>query len=562
MAKKIVIDISQFNNVTNWEKVKATGYPVIIRIGYRGSKTGIITYDPRYKEYRNACENHNIEHSFYFFPCSITKAEAQEQARFIINEVKNTNINMPVYLDSEVVQRNKSGRSDKLSKEKRTEMLDIICDKLLATGIPCGIYASRSWLYNNLDMSKIAAPAEYNTWVAEYGVSKNKYDGNQVLWQYTSDGTVNGIGGRVDLSYVMNVFNMNAAQIKKPEQKKETKPIQKSEVEKIIEVAKAEIGYLEKRSNSQLDSKTANAGYNNYTKYWRDVKPEWNGSYWCACFVTWVFQTALGKERAKELLKHYPYVYCPTLAGLFTKYTTPRVGDIVIFWKNGAFAHTGIVIAVNGNTFTTIEGNTSGASFIIDNGGCVCQKTYNLNSVNAKFCRPAYSSTAIASDTNKITVADDMHTVKWKGYVNIGKNAKLAVRLAPKTSAKECSFSGLKQGTEVGVSYEQGDWYLIKYNGKFGYVQKQYIAKTKISEISNPDLVVDDIHKVKWNGVVNTKGGTLNVRTQPTTSAKTCSFSPLRKGTEVGVCHQEGDWYLIKYNGKYGYVYSSYIKKK
>ena len=562
MAKKIVIDISQFNNVTNWEKVKATGYPVIIRIGYRGSKTGIITYDPRYKEYRNACENHNIEHSFYFFPCSITKAEAQEQARFIINEIKNTNINMPVYLDSEVVQRNKSGRSDKLSKEKRTEMLDIICDKLLAAGIPCGIYASRSWLYNNLDMSKIAAPAEYNTWVAEYGVSKNKYDGNQVLWQYTSDGSVNGISGRVDLSYVMNVFNMNAAQIKKPEQKKETKPIQKSEVEKIIEVAKAEIGYLEKRSNSQLDSKTANAGYNNYTKYWRDVKPEWNGSYWCACFVTWVFQTALGKERAKQLLKHYPYVYCPTLAGLFTKYTTPQVGDIVIFWKNGAFAHTGIVIAVNGKTFTTIEGNTSGASFIIDNGGCVCQKTYNLNSVNAKFCRPAYASTAITSDANKITVADDMHTVKWKGYVNIGKNAKLAVRLAPKISAKECSFSGLKQGTEVGVSYEQGDWYLIKYNGKFGYIQKQYIAKTKVSEISNPDLVVDDIHKVKWNGIVNTKGGTLNVRTQPTTSVKTCSFSPLRKGTEVGVCHQEGDWYLIKYNGKYGYVYSSYIKKK
>lgn len=562
MTKKIVIDISQFNNVTNWEKVKATGYPVIIRIGYRGSKTGIITYDPRYKEYRNACENYNIEHSFYFFPCSITKAEAQEQARFIINEVKNTNINMPVYLDSEVVQRNKSGRSDKLSKEKRTEMLDIICDKLLAAGIPCGIYASRSWLYNNLDMPKIATPAEYNTWVAEYGVSKNKYDGNQVLWQYTSDGSVNGISGRVDLSYVMNVFNMNAAQIKKPEQKKETKPIQKSEVEKIIEVAKAEIGYLEKRSNSQLDSKTANAGYNNYTKYWRDVKPEWNGSYWCAVWVTWVFQTALGKERAKQLLKHYPYVYCPTLAGLFTKYTTPQVGDIVIFWKNGAFAHTGIVIAVNGNTFTTIEGNTSGASSVVDNGGGVCMKVYNLKNVNAKFCRPPYASTVITSDANKITVADDMHTVKWKGYVNIGKNARLAVRLASKTSAKECSFSGLKQGTEVGVSYEQGDWYLIKYNGKFGYVQKQYIAKTKVSEISNPDLVVDDIHKVKWDGVVNTKGGTLNIRIQPTTSAKTCSFSPLRKGTEVGVCHQDGDWYLIKYNGKYGYVYSSYIKKK
>ena len=282
----------------------------------------------------------------------------------------------------------------------------------------------------------------------------------------------------------------------------------------------------------------------------------------CADFITWVFQTALGKERAEQLLRHYPYVYCPTLAGLFTKYSTPQVGDIVIFWKGGAYAHTGLVIAVNGNTFTTIEGNTSGASSVVPNGGGVCQKTYNLNDVNAKFCRPAYSSTAITSDANKVVVSDDIHTVKWKGYVNIGKNAKLAVRLQPSTSAKECSFSGLKQGTEVGVSHEQGDWYLIKYDGKFGYVQKQYISKTKVSEVSNPDPVTDNTHTVKWTGIVNTNNGTLNVRLQPNSNAKTCSFSPLRKGTEVGVCTQNGNWYLIKYNGKYGYVYSSYIKKK
>ena len=568
VIKRKIIDISQFNNVTNWAKVKATGYPVIIRIGYRGSKTGVITYDPRYKEYRKACESNGIEHGFYFFPCSITDSEAHEEALFIKNEVIKSGIKMPVFLDSEVVQRDKSGRSDKLSKEKRTRMLRIICEDLLKWGIPVGIYASRSWLYNNIDMSEIPSDAVKNTWVAEYGVSMTKYTGYFVMWQYSSKESVNGISGNVDISNQYYDFHMMIDGKQTPlnqvinASSESIKPIEKSELEKVIEVAKGELGYLEKKSNSQLDSKTGNAGYNNYTKYWRDVKPEWNGAYWCACFVTWVFQTALGKERAKELLKHYPYVYCPTLAGLFTKYTTPQVGDIVIFWKDGAYAHTGIVIAVNGKQFTTIEGNTSGASSVVDNGGGVCLKVYNLGSVNAKFCRPNYSSTTITSDTNKITVADDMHTVDWKGYVNIGKNAKLAVRLQPNTSAKKCSFSGLKQGTEVGVSYEQGDWYLIKYNGKFGYVQKQYISKTKISEVSNPDPVTDDIHTVKWTGIVNTKNGTLNVRLQPTTSAKTCSFSPLRKGTEVGVCHQNGDWYLIKYNGKYGYVYSSYIKKK
>ena len=179
-----------------------------------------------------------------------------------------------------------------------------------------------------------------------------------------------------------------------------------------------------------LYEKTAGASDGNVTKYWEEIKPEWQGQPWCAIFITWIFTKAFGKERAKQLLRHYPYTYCPTMAKLFTLYSNPKVGDIVLFKKNGVFAHTGLVIAVDGDKFTTIEGNTSGASGIIANGGGVCQKTYyNSKMIGTKFCRPDYSSTAITSDTNKITVADDMHTVKWKGFVNIGKNAKLAVRL-------------------------------------------------------------------------------------------------------------------------------------
>lgn len=59
------------------------------------------------------------------------------------------------------------------------------------------------------------------------------------------------------------------------------------EAEKIIAIAKAEIGYLEKASNSQLDSKTANAGRNNYTKYARDIWPSLQAQPWCDIFVSW-----------------------------------------------------------------------------------------------------------------------------------------------------------------------------------------------------------------------------------------------------------------------------------
>lgn len=160
----------------------------------------------------------------------------------------------------------------------------------------------------------------------------------------------------------------------------------------VINIALAEVGYLEKATNANLDDKTANAGSNNYTKYWRDIYPAYQGQPWCACFVTWVFVIAFGKAMAQKLLKHYPYVYCPTMADLFTLNANPKVGDIVIFKHNGVFTHTGIVIKVSGDQFWTVEGNTSGGSTIIANGGAVCKKTYfNSNLPGTKFITPDYS---------------------------------------------------------------------------------------------------------------------------------------------------------------------------
>lgn len=163
-------------------------------------------------------------------------------------------------------------------------------------------------------------------------------------------------------------------------------------IDKLIAIAREEIGYLEKRSNAYLYNKTANAGSANITKYWAEIKPDFQGEPWCACFVTWCYVKAFGKSYTKSLLKHYPFTHVPTIAGLFTKYSSPKVGDIVCFYKNGKFAHTGIVTSVNGDKFTSIEGNTSGGSTIIENGGGVCEKSYyNSKLPGTKFLRPNYS---------------------------------------------------------------------------------------------------------------------------------------------------------------------------
>lgn len=76
------------------------------------------------------------------------------------------------------------------------------------------------------------------------------------------------------------------------------------------------------------------------------------------------------------------------------------------------------------------------------------------------------------------------------------------------------------------------------------------------------DTKTDAAHTVKYYAVVNTKTDPLNVRLGPGTNYKTCSFSPLPKGTRVGVCnHKDGKWLLIKYKDKYGYAHSNYLRK-
>jgi hypothetical protein len=95
------------------------------------------------------------------------------------------------------------------------------------------------------------------------------------------------------------------------------------------------------------------------------------------------------------------------MADLFTLNADPKRGDIVIFYRHGTFAHTGIVTKVDGDRFETVEGNTSGGSTIIANGGGVCKKSYyNSNLPGTKFCRPAYEEIEESEEINMEELAE------------------------------------------------------------------------------------------------------------------------------------------------------------
>lgn len=168
---------------------------------------------------------------------------------------------------------------------------------------------------------------------------------------------------------------------------------------RLIAIAKGELGYLEKKSNSQLESKTANAGAKNYTKYgaWYGLNP----AAWCAMFVSWCFGQLTGsKLGAQNMLCGFLWTSCTAMYNAFKKegrvFSTPKAGDIIVFNKapgSSTMAHTGIVTEVKGGRVYTVEGNTSAASGVIANGGGVAAKSYALtNNRIGGYLRPEYDA--------------------------------------------------------------------------------------------------------------------------------------------------------------------------
>ena len=155
-------------------------------------------------------------------------------------------------------------------------------------------------------------------------------------------------------------------------------------INKVLDLARSEIGYKEKRSNAYLDDKDANAGSGNWTKYARDLDAVTNfyngaknGFSWCDIFVDWLFYQCFGAQTAMQMLcqpARSAGAGCLYSAGYYRnagRWTNnPAPGEQIFFISGSDVYHTGIVEQVNGNQVITIEGNT---------GDQVARRTYSIN---------------------------------------------------------------------------------------------------------------------------------------------------------------------------------------
>ena len=187
------IDVSKWQADIDWKAVAGSGIDfAIIRVGYRGSETGVLVEDPYFKANIAGATKAGIKVGVYFFTQAITEAEAVEEASMAMELVKGYRLDYPIYIDTEW----SGGRADNLSKRNRTNIVKAFCKTVQNGGYKAGVYASKYWYLDNLYADELK---DYTIWVAQYN-TECTYTGKYDMWQYTDKGRVPGIKGNVDLN--------------------------------------------------------------------------------------------------------------------------------------------------------------------------------------------------------------------------------------------------------------------------------------------------------------------------------------------------------------------------
>ncbi len=226
MANLKVIDVSHWNGTITWPTVAPNVDAVIIRAGYRGyGSAGTLATDPKFAENAQRANAAKIPIGAYWCSQALSDAEALAEAKYLASLLKPFNITYPVYLDSEHMGPNASGRADKIGKKRRTQYGLTFCKAMRDYGYTVGLYCSESWYTDEIDGAAFAK-AGFEIWIAKYSAQKPKHECD--AWQYSAKGKINGISGAVDLNHFYKDYS-----------KKETKV---DPVEENLQNAIADIG--------------------------------------------------------------------------------------------------------------------------------------------------------------------------------------------------------------------------------------------------------------------------------------------------------------------------------
>lgn len=187
---EVGIDVSKYQGDIDFTKVKNAGATfVMIRVGTQNGVGGDYQIDPYFEgNIKGALEN-GLKVGVYFYSYADSNEEARKQARWVIKQIKDYDVSLPVVFDFESF---KSFNEMELSIFGLNEIADTFIKTIDDAGYNGVLYGSKSYL--NSIWKYHTAPV----WLAHY-TDETDYTGDYFIWQMCDDGVIDGIDGYVDI---------------------------------------------------------------------------------------------------------------------------------------------------------------------------------------------------------------------------------------------------------------------------------------------------------------------------------------------------------------------------
>lgn len=178
------IDVSKHQGTINWDAVAADPSVqfAILRAGYGRYESQV---DAQWARNYDECKRLNIPTGAYWYSYATTPADAASEGRLFAKVLAGKQFEYPVYFDQE---------DGSIPAAQRTACALAFFDAMGAAWYK-GYYSYTAWM-PSVDLGTIRQHCD-TVWLADYRASPDQTI-QRDMHQYTSSGTVAGIGGRVD----------------------------------------------------------------------------------------------------------------------------------------------------------------------------------------------------------------------------------------------------------------------------------------------------------------------------------------------------------------------------
>ena len=162
LGSEVGVDISSHQQSVDWEAVKSAGVDfAILRAGYRGYTEGAIQEDETFLTNLAAAKAAGLKVGVYFFSQALDKAEAVEEAEFVLNLLDGAELDYPIFFDWEDIEA--EARTDGMDSVTLTACAVAFCKRVELNGYRAGVYFNQRFGFEEFDLRDLQ---DYELWLA------------------------------------------------------------------------------------------------------------------------------------------------------------------------------------------------------------------------------------------------------------------------------------------------------------------------------------------------------------------------------------------------------------